>query len=149
MTTKLKISEMVFRTCYDKNRTRTQTCFKDDEGVTHQEQKDQCDINNILEKYRRTGVVNHVTKYQEQYGDFTSIDYQEAQNKVAQVNSMFAELPAKDRANFNNDPELFLEFVAQQKNIDDMKDGVIGNNSESGSQLAEDTSSESSEASKE
>ena len=45
--------------------------------------------------------------------------------------------------------ELFLEFVAQQSNIDDMKDGVIGNNPESGSELAQDTSSGSSEASEE
>jgi len=140
MTTKLKISEMVFRTCYDNKRERVQTCFKNDEGVTHQEQKEQCDINNILEKYRRTGVVNHLNKYGEQYGDFTQIDYQDAQNKVAEVNTMFNELPAQERARFQHDPAQFLEFIAQQSNVDDMKDGVIGNNPENGSQLAEDSS---------
>jgi phage internal scaffolding protein len=138
MTTKLKISEMVFRTCYDNKRERVQTCFTEDEGCTHQEQKDDCDINNILEKYRRTGVVNHLNKYGEQYGDFTQIDYQTAQNQVATVNSMFADLPAQERARFNNEPQQFLEFIAQQSNIDDMSDGIIGNNSRNDSELAQD-----------
>lgn len=138
MTTKLKISEMVFRTCYDNKRERVQTCFMEDEGCTHQEQKDDCDINNILEKYRRTGVVNHLNKYGEQYGDFTQIDYQTAQNQVATVNSMFADLPAQERARFNNEPQQFLEFIAQQSNIDDMSDGIIGNNSRNDSELAQD-----------
>jgi phage internal scaffolding protein len=138
MTTKLKISEMVFRTCYDNKRERVQTCFAEDEGCTHQEQKDDCDINNILEKYRRTGVVNHLNKYGEQYGDFTQIDYQTAQNQVATVNSMFADLPAQERARFNNEPQQFLEFIAQQSNIDDMSDGIIGNNSRNDSELAQD-----------
>lgn len=146
MTTKLKISEMVFRTCYDNKRERVQTCYKDDEGRTHTEQKDDCDINNILEKYRRTGVVNHLNKHGEQYGDFTKIDYQTAQNQVASVNSMFADLPAQERARFNHNPEQFLEFIAQQSNIDDMKDGIIGNNSRNDSQLAEDVQGDKTES---
>ena len=146
MTTKLKISEMVFRTCYDNKRERVQTCYKDDEGHTHTEQKDDCDINNILEKYRRTGVVNHLNKHGEQYGDFTKIDYQTAQNQVASVNSMFADLPAQERARFNHDPQTFLEFIAHQSNIDDMQDGVIGNNSRNDSQLAEDVQGDKTES---
>lgn len=146
MTTKLKISEMVFRTCYDNKRVRVQTSFEHDEGCTHTEQKDDCDINNILEKYRRTGVVNHLNKYGEQYGDFTNIDYQTAQNQVATVNSMFADLPAQERARFNHNPEQFLEFIAQQSNVDDMKDGIIGNNSRDDSQLAEDVQGDKTES---
>ena len=118
-----------FRSAYDGKQERQQVCFKDCKGLTHQEQKDQCDINNILDKYARTGLINHVNRYEGQYGDVSSIDYQTMQNQVAEVNSMFADLPAKERQRFNNDPAQFLEFVATQQNVDDMRDGVIGNNS--------------------
>ena len=132
----------MFNSAYSE-RVRKQTCYKDDEGCTHQEQKQQCDINYILEKYRRTGVVNHLNKYQEQYLDVSAIDFQDAQNKVATVNSMFEELPAKDRASFNNDPAQFLEFVATQENRDDMKDGIIGNNSTTGDEVSSSSDVES------
>ena len=146
----MKISEMVFRTCYDNKRERKQVCFKDSKGLTHQEQKDQCDINNILDKYARTGLINHVNRYEGQYGDVSSIDYQTMQNQVAEVNSMFADLPAKERQRFNNDPAQFLEFVATQTNVDDMRDGVIGNNSpEAPSVTSEGVSGESAEGNKE
>jgi hypothetical protein len=51
---------------------------------------------------------------------------------------MFADLPAQERARFNHNPEQFLEFIAQQSNIDDMKDGIIGNNPRNDSELAQD-----------
>lgn len=143
MTKQMKISEMVFRTCYDNNRTRVQTCFAEDAGCTHQEHKQECDINHILEKYARTGLVNHVNKYEPQYGDVTSMEFQDMQNKIADVNSMFADLPAKERQRFNHDPAVFLDFVSQQKNVDDMKDGVIGNNSTEGSEVPSETAVES------
>lgn len=147
---KQKISEIVFRTAYDTGRRRQVTCFEGVQTVTHQEQKETCDINNILEKYARTGLINHVNKYEGQYADVSAIDYQTMQNQVAQVNSMFAELPAKERQRFNNDPQTFLEFVSQQSNIDDMKDGVIGNNSpEASSVTSGDDSGESAEGEKE
>lgn len=132
----------MFNSAYSE-RVRKQTYYKDDEGSTHQEQKEQCDINYILEKYRRTGVVNHLNKYQEQYLDVSAIDFQDAQNKVATVNSMFEELPSQERARFNHDPAMFLEFVATQENRDDMKDGIIGNNSTSGDEVSSSTDVES------
>jgi phage internal scaffolding protein len=132
----------MFNSAYSE-RIRKQTCYKDDEGFTHQEQKQQCDINYILEKYRRTGVVNHLNKYQEQYLDVSAIDFQDAQNKVATVSSMFEELPAQERARFNHDPAQFLEFVATQENRDDMKDGIIGNNSTTGDEVSSSSDVES------
>jgi phage internal scaffolding protein len=143
MTKQMKISEMVFRTCYDNNRKRVQTCYAEDRGRTHQEHKQECDINHILEKYARTGLVTHVSKYEPQYGDVTSMEYQDMQNKIADVNSMFADLPAKERQRFNNDPSQFLAFVSDLKNVDDMRDGVIGNNSTEASEVASDEAVES------
>jgi phage internal scaffolding protein len=133
----------MFKTPYNDTRERVQTCFADDAGRTHQEHKQECDINHILEKYARTGLVTHVNKYEPQYGDVTSMEYQDMQNKIADVNSMFADLPAQERQRFNNDPAQFLAFVSDAKNVDDMRDGVIGNNSTEGSEVPSESSVES------
>ena len=71
----------------------------------------QCDINNILGKAARTGTISHLSRYQPVYGDFSNWDYNEALNKVAEAKSMFQELPAEVRDEFQNDPGRFLDFV--------------------------------------
>ena len=68
---------------------------------TKQSFKKECDINEILKQFRRTGVINHVAKHQGFYGDFTSgVTYQGAMQVIAEANSMFESLPAHIRAEF-------------------------------------------------
>lgn len=116
-----------FKTPYDGIRNRKQIDFTGDEGKTIQEQSEATDINNILERYARTGLIDHVQKHEPQYGEFAAYDFQANQNMIAKITQTFEELPARDRQHFNNDPQQFVEFIAQQENIDDMKDGKIGN----------------------
>lgn len=73
--------------------------------------KDQCDINRILDKAKRAGVVSHISQYGGQYGDFTGFDYESAMVRIAEANSMFYDLPAEVRAEFGNKPSAFLTFV--------------------------------------
>lgn len=89
----------------------------DDPSLTKQSFKAECDINNILIKYQKTGVFDHVQKYEPQYFDTTSADFHEAMNTVANAETMFAELPSKARAHFDNDPAQFLNFF--EENGDD------------------------------
>ena len=72
---------------------------------TEQAHKSETDINRIMAKYEKTGLINHVNNYQGDYGDFTNApDYQTALNSVLAANEMFATLPSKLRKQFGNDP---------------------------------------------
>lgn len=85
----------------------------------------ECDINNIMKRYEKDGIISHVAKYGGQYGDFTDVpDYREALDKVMSANEMFMSLPASIRSKFENDPAKFLTFVGDPANKDEM--GKLG-----------------------
>lgn len=81
----------------------------------------ECDINNIMARYEKDGLISHVNRVEGRYGDFGGPpDYQEAMNKVVAAQDMFMSLPAKLRARFGNDPGEFLGFATDPKNVDEM-----------------------------
>lgn len=73
--------------------------------------KAECDINTIMAKFIQTGVLDFVAKHEGRYGDCTGLDFQVAQQIIADASSMFQDLPAQVRARFENDPAQFLEFM--------------------------------------
>jgi len=96
--------------------------FDKKEGMTKQSFRDECNINKIMAKFQRTGLINHYAKHAPQYMDIPAIDYHEALNIVADAESMFEELPSTIRAQFENDPHKFLEFVQDPNNLDKMRE---------------------------
>jgi len=78
-------------------------------GRTKQAHKDECDVNKIVKRFEKTGVLAHTAAQQAAYGDFSPIDYREAVEIVMKADEAFSELPAKVRYRFNNDPQAFLE----------------------------------------
>lgn len=90
------------------------------ETLTEQEAKKQCDVNRILERYQRTGAIDHGRQYQGTYGDVTGVSFSQAQNLVARMKTEFENLPSSLRDRFNNDPALYLDFVADPANNDEM-----------------------------
>ena len=89
-----------------------------DPSRTDQSHKDTCDINRILDKAKRTGVVSHINKHGQQYGDFTDFDYEDAQIQIAKANSIFYDLDAEIRKEFGNKPKAFFDFVNNPENKD-------------------------------
>lgn len=88
---------------------------------TKQSFKRECDINHILAKYRKTGLLDHVQKYQGRYEDITSaVDYQTALNVMLDAESAFNTLPSEVRKKFSNSPSDFLTFVSNPDNADEM-----------------------------
>lgn len=87
-------------------------------GRTKQSHKDECDINLILRKYVKTGIIEHVKEHKGSYGDFASFDFQEAMEKVAEAHQLFETVPAKIRKMFGNDPAAFLAYVQDEGNTD-------------------------------
>lgn len=80
-----------------------------DVQVTKQSHKAECDINNILSQYKKTGIINHISSNQPKYIDLPdALDYQTSLNTIMQAQDSFASLPAVVRDRFNNDPANFL-----------------------------------------
>lgn len=96
---------------------RVQLQFPDGSGRTKQSFKAECDINNIMARFQRTGVFDFVNKHGAQYGDVTGVDFQTAMDQVKHAKAMFGDLPASIRASFGNDPGAFLEFAQDPKNL--------------------------------
>lgn len=91
-------------------------------SLTHQSFKDECDINRILHKYRKTGLIDHVNRYQGQYGDFSEVEsFQDALQIVQDANEAFYTLPSELRKELGNDPAAFLDFVKNPENTEKMR----------------------------
>ena len=115
------MGKITIRKPYDRS-VPSRLTFADDEGRTQQSFKDQCDVNKILDKFTRTGVLEHVSEYGGEYGDFVDAPgYHEAMNSVVEAQQMFEALPAKLRKRFENDPATFLAFMDDPANVDEMR----------------------------
>ena len=114
-TKKLKI-----RNAFQRERVQTDVSGP---SLTKQVYAAECDINNIMRKYERTGLLQHVNQYEGQYGDFTETpaSYHEAMNIVVAADEMFQTVPSQIRARFGNDPGAFLAFVDDPANEQEMR----------------------------
>lgn len=94
--------------------------------LTEQHHRDQCDVNKIIEKYDKTGLISHINKVEAKFGDMTGMDFKEAMDKVTGMTSMFNDLPSNIRKRFGNSPEQLLQFMSDSKNRDEaIKLGLI------------------------
>lgn len=115
-----------FRSAYDGKRNRVSVQFLDENGEqsigkTEQHHKAECDINNVIKKYDKTGLITHVNTAKATYGDYTDInEYQESLNIVIKAENAFMEMPSSIRKKFGNDPGLFMEFISNPDNLEEM-----------------------------
>ncbi len=89
-------------------------------GRAKQAFKDECNINKIMARYQKTGVVDHVNTHQPSYGYVPAIQFREALELVAQSREEFAELPSEIRKRFDNNPADFLTFCENADNRSEM-----------------------------
>jgi phage internal scaffolding protein len=115
MANKDKVDGVPFRTAYGQ---KLRVAIATGDGLTEQNHKDETDINNIVRKYNKTGLIDHLNQFEKQYGDMTGFDYQDAMNTVAAANTMFEGLPSAIRNQFDNDPAKFINFVDDEANAD-------------------------------
>lgn len=90
-----------------------------DPSLTQQQFKEEADINTIVDRFLRSGVMPTPVNMP-QYVDYEGVfDFQSAMNVVRQADENFMRLDAKVRARFNNSPQEFLEFFANPDNTDE------------------------------
>lgn len=104
---------------YDTDQTSQETgldCSVDKNGRTQQQFKEETDINTIVDKFLAAGEMPPTTPFPEEQ-DFTeAFDFQTSMNVVVQARESFMQMPAKQRARFQNDPQQFMEFMHNHEN---------------------------------
>jgi len=78
---------------------------------TTQDDVKACDINNIMARFIKDGVVTHLNRTQGRYGDATQVQYETAFELINKADATFATLPAEIRENYRNDPANFLGAI--------------------------------------
>jgi len=112
------MTTQIFTSAYSKKRKSPISFGK--KSRTKQAHAEQADINYIMAKYRKTGLLEHSRKHSNNYGFATSDDFHTSMNIITQANEMFQDLPSDIRANFYNDPAQFLDFVSDSENAEEM-----------------------------
>lgn len=105
------------RRIYDRPR---QTIMTFSESRTKQSPAEACDVNSIMARYTRTGLLP-VTRMQGVYADVSAlsgVDFGSAMAVVQKVEERFMDLPVHVREYFRNSPQAFFEFVHDPKNRD-------------------------------
>lgn len=92
-----------------------------DKSLAKQSMQAECDINNILKGYDRTGLISHLNDNPGFFGDVASVpDFQAALAIVEKADFVFSELPSQLRTRFENDPAKYLAFVSDPANREEM-----------------------------
>lgn len=91
-------------------------------GRTKQEMREECDINRIVQRVKKGGVVGNMNRMTPMYRDCTKVpDFQSAMDTVVGCNRLFDALPATVRDRFGNSVVRFLDFVADPANVEEVK----------------------------
>lgn len=107
--------------------------FQDDEGnyparsLTQQQFKDECDIRNILVRFRQTGELPPFTTGEAVFADVSTVpEFQDAMNTIARTTEYFESLPSRVRARFNNNPSEYVAFMNDPSNYEEgVKLGLV------------------------
>jgi phage internal scaffolding protein len=91
--------------------------------LVEQHHKDALDIKQIIRNAKKGIISNHLKKYDGQFMNLpNSVDYHGAQIVIAKAKEMWATVPAKVRASFNNDPSAYVDFMQNPENYEKIKD---------------------------
>jgi len=90
-----------------------------EESRTQQHFKSQTNINSIMDRYKKTGILP-TRNDQPVFGDFSNVeDYQSSLNKLMIAQESFNQLPANIRKRFQNDPGQLIDFISKEENRDE------------------------------
>ncbi len=105
----------------DGDRTAVQLSFPET-GRTKQSFLDECDVNFIMNKWKRTGQLPPTHDRPASYGDFSNVgDYMQAKNSMLESDQAFAALPSWMRQRFMNDPAELIAFVDAPENLEEAR----------------------------
>lgn len=93
------------------------------DGRTRQEFADECDINILMARYEKHGVLNHYNAAEPAFFDASNVpDLQEAITAMRDAERAFMTLPASVRREFDNDAVKFVEYAQDAENLPRMRE---------------------------
>lgn len=103
---------------------------KNSRSVTQQSFAEEVDINNIISKFLKTGLLSDVDAINARKGVFSDVsnlgDFHSAMIKISQINDSFASLPVDVRAKFDYDPGKLIDWLANPANaLEAVKIGLL------------------------
>lgn len=93
-------------------RLRVQISFAKSPSLTKQYFKDECDINNVVNKFAQTGQIPNLNNMEPQYGNSPDMDLKTALDSVFELKAEFANLTTQEKAQFSNNPEIYAQFLS-------------------------------------
>lgn len=113
------MEDLKIRSRFDGSRVRPARKFT--KSKTKQSFSRDADINNIMRRYRMTGLMvdpNSVSQRREAfYGDFSDLpDLQSLRNRVIEIDNAFMTLPSNLRTRFENNAENLLLWLNDPEN---------------------------------
>jgi len=112
----------VLRELNDRYKSTPVTVEFEGQGRTHQEFKEDCDINVIIDRLTKRREFAPIAPGTPKYGDFsTAGDYMTAVLNVQTAQRAFEQLPAKVRKAVDNDPGRLLEAINDPTQLEDLK----------------------------
>ena len=92
------------------------------QGKTDQSYKEYCQIKHLVSQTEAKGLLRASQQFEGQMDDLPDIDFQQAQFMVAKAQSMFEAMPSGIRANFENSPAKFMDFINNPDNAQAVRD---------------------------
>lgn len=90
--------------------------------------QDECDVNLIVDRYVKTGVMDHINETPPTYGDVSEVptDLMSSYEAVFAAEQAFMNLPSGLRKSLDNDPSRLGAWLQDEKNYDDaVKYGLL------------------------
>lgn len=111
----------------DKAKRNPNALYCDDPSLTQQHFKEECDINVIVDRAQKTGMVTHLNPRVPRYEDCSiSVPLHEAFAACERASALFMELPWQTRERFDNDPAKLLLFLSDPQNREEgVKLGIL------------------------
>ncbi len=103
-------------------KNRTVVDCSQDKILVKQSFTKEADINNIMARYVKTGMMTEASLASRQliFSDVSEIgDFQTCQERIAAAQAAFMTLPPHLRARFDNDPAQLLDFCSKEENKDE------------------------------
>lgn len=84
---------------------------------TQQHFKDEVNINTIMRKAKRSGILPFKGPEDSVFQDLTGItDYKESLDRIIAIDQRFQQLPANIRSKFGNNPDAILKYLQDPNN---------------------------------
>nr|QJB20813.1 MAG: internal scaffolding protein [Microvirus sp.] len=100
-----------------KNGTRIIGIQNEEDSLTDPSFASECNVNNIVKKFKNTGQITHLAKREGVYADVSTVtDLLTATIQVQKASEAFKTIPAELRRKLNEDPAQLIEFLNDPEN---------------------------------